>query len=305
MDKDRGVESGHQPTAPGGLAPDTKHQALTTNNQAPTTKHQPPQMRTFTDQLGREVQLAWPPRRIVSLVPSQTELLYALGLEQEVVGLTKFCVHPEHWRKQKKVVGGTKTLHPDRIRALQPDLIIGNKEENEKTSIEVLAGEFPVWMSDIFTLEDSLQMMHRVGALTNREAEAEKLTASILRNFGELPRLPIAKRALYLIWRKPWMAAGANTFIHHMLELCGFTNAVAEQSRYPELSEEAMQVLDPEVVLLSSEPYPFKEKHLAELQALLPKAKLLLVDGELFSWYGSRLLQAPVYFREVVGLIKN
>lgn len=249
--------------------------------------------------MGRQVGLQWPPRRIISLVPSQTELLYALGLEQEVVGLTKFCIHPNHWRKQKTVVGGTKTLHPERIRELQPDLILGNKEENEKSSIEALAEEFPVWMSDIYDLQDSLQMMQMIGTLTNREAEADRLSATIAANFTELPKLSQALVALYLIWRKPWMAAGSNTFIHHLLDRCGFKNAAAQLSRYPELSEEMMQELHPDVVLLSSEPYPFQEKHLAELQALLPQAKLLLVDGELFSWYGSRLLEAPAYFQEV------
>lgn len=255
-------------------------------------------LKTFTDQLSRAVEINWPPQRIISLVPSQTELLYALGLEQEVVGLTKFCVHPQEWRKQKQVVGGTKKLHLDKIRTLQPDLIIGNKEENEQSSVEALMQEFPVWMSDIFSLEDSLQMIRQVGALTNREEEAAKLVVHIVKGFAEMPKVP-SITALYLIWRKPWMGAGSNTFIHHMLELNGFRNALEDQPRYPELSEDVMQALNPQVVLLSSEPYPFKEKHLAELQVLLPQSKLLLVDGEMFSWYGSRLLKAPAYFKEV------
>lgn len=259
-------------------------------------------MKTFTDQMGRQVELAWPPRRIVSLVPSQTELLHSLGLAQEVVGITKFCVHPEGWRKQKQVVGGTKTPHLEAIRALQPDLIIGNKEENEQSSIEALAQEFPVWMSDIYTLADALEMMRMLGEVTGREAAAQQLASTIHQRFMSLPRPGVSPKVLYLIWRKPWMAAGSQTFIHQMLESCCFTNVIAEQLRYPELSEEAMQALEPDLVFLSSEPYPFKEKHLAELQALLPQAKLLLVDGELFSWYGSRLLQAPAYFREVQRL---
>jgi ABC-type Fe3+-hydroxamate transport system substrate-binding protein len=248
--------------------------------------------------MDRQVEIQWPPRRIISLVPSQTELLYSLGLEEEVVGITKFCVHPPHWRKEKKVVGGTKSLHPDRIRALQPNLIIGNKEENEQSSIEALAAEFPVWMSDIYTLEDSLEMMRLLGALTHREEASEKLVAKIIRAFAALPKLQ-GPSVLYLIWRKPWMGAGSQTFIDQILALNGFTNALEDQARYPELSEAELQRLNPELVFLSSEPYPFQEKHLAELQALLPQAKLLLVDGEMFSWYGSRLLQAPAYFRKV------
>lgn len=254
--------------------------------------------------MGRELSVAWPPKRIVSLVPSQTELLYTLGLEQEVVGLTKFCVHPAQWRKQKVVVGGTKTPHPDKIRALKPDLIIGNKEENERTSIEALAEEFPVWMSDIYGLGDALQMIRQVGEITGKAAEATVLAQKIGDGFTDLPRLPQIS-ALYLIWRKPWMGVGSNTFVHQMLERCGFTNVLEQMPRYPELDEATIRQLNPQVVLLSSEPYPFKEKHLAELQALLPNAKLLLVDGEIFSWYGSRLLQAPDYFREVQQILMS
>jgi ABC-type Fe3+-hydroxamate transport system substrate-binding protein len=255
-------------------------------------------LKQFKDQMGRLVEVSWPPKRIISLVPSQTELLWELGLEEEVVGITKFCVHPPHWRKEKQVVGGTKSLHPDRIRALQPNLIIGNKEENDQSSIEALAAEFPVWMSDIYTLEDSLEMMRLLGALTHREEASEKLVANVIKEFAALPKLQ-GPSVLYLIWRKPWMGAGSQTFIHQMLALNGFTNALEDQARYPELSEAELQRLNPELVFLSSEPYPFQEKHLAELQALLPQSKILLVDGELFSWYGSRLLQAPTYFRKV------
>ncbi|EMR00798.1 helical backbone metal receptor [Cesiribacter andamanensis] len=254
--------------------------------------------RSVTDQMGREIRLPWPPRRIISLVPSQTELLYHLGLEEQVVGITKFCVHPPHWRKQKTLVGGTKTLHPELIRQLQPDLIIGNKEENEQQAIESLATEFPVWMSDIACLEDALEMMRRVGEITGRAEASEKLVSEVIRAFAALPAME-SRSALYLIWRKPWMGVGHSTFIHQMLTLIGLRNVLEDQARYPELSEAELQRLNPEVVLLSSEPYPFQEKHLAELQALLPQSRLLLVDGELFSWYGSRLLQAPAYFKEL------
>ncbi|AHM61873.1 Fe3+-hydroxamate ABC transporter periplasmic protein [Flammeovirgaceae bacterium 311] len=254
--------------------------------------------KTFTDQMGRQLTINWPPAKIISLVPSQTELLHTLGLEEQVVGLTKFCIHPPRWRKQKKVIGGTKTPHLDQVKALQPDLIIGNKEENEQGSIEALAREFPVWMSDIYGLEDALEMMRLVGALTNKQEESAKLVAKIVTAFADLPRIsPVS--VLYLIWRDPWMGTGSHTFVHQMLELCGFRNVLEDQPRYPQLSNDQLQQLNPEVVLLSSEPYPFREKHMAELQTLLPQSKLLLVDGEMFSWYGSRLLQAPEYFREV------
>ena len=127
----------------------------------------------IADQMHRKIHLPrFPLRRIISLVPSQTELLYDLGLEEEVVGITKFCVHPPEWFQSKARVGGTKTIHFEKIKALQPDLIIGNKEENEREQIEALAECFPVWMSDIATLEDALDMMLRVGALVDRPEQA-------------------------------------------------------------------------------------------------------------------------------------
>ena len=255
-------------------------------------------MPQYTDQMQRKVSVPEKPRRIVSLVPSQTELLYTLGLEEEVVGLTKFCIHPSHWRKEKQVIGGTKKFKLDKIKALQPDLIIGNKEENYQEGIEALEQEFPVWMSDIFTLDDALEMMQQLGRLTKREDKAEALAKEIADVFAALQPLPLVD-ALYFIWQKPYMAVGGNTFIDEMLHRCGFRNLLSGRSRYPELSEEDIRQLNPRLLLLSSEPYPFKDKHIARFQALCPDAKVLIVDGEMFSWYGSRLLQAVPYFQQL------
>lgn len=255
-------------------------------------------MPQYTDQMQRKVDVPQKPRRIVSLVPSQTELLYTLGLEEEVVGLTKFCIHPPHWRKEKQVIGGTKKFKLDRIRALQPDLIIGNKEENYQEGIEALEQEFPVWMSDIFTLDDALEMMQELGRLTRREDKAAALAKEIADGFASLEPLPLVD-ALYFIWQKPYMAVGGNTFIDEMLHRCGFRNLLSGRSRYPELSEEDIRKLNPRLLLLSSEPYPFKEKHIAQFQAFCPDAQVLVVDGEMFSWYGSRLLQAVPYFQQL------
>ncbi len=264
-------------------------------------------MPLYTDQMQRQLEVPEKPRRIVSLVPSQTELLYSLGLEAEVVGLTKFCVHPKQWRGEKQVVGGTKKFHLDKIRALEPDLIIGNKEENYREGIAALEKEFPVWMSDIFTLEDALQMMRQLGEITDRKREAETLSLQVADGFAKLESLPAAE-VLYFIWQKPYMVVGGNTFIDEMLQRCGFTNLVAGRPRYPELSAEEIGQLNPRLILLSSEPYPFKEKHIAEFKVLCPNAQVLVVDGEMFSWYGSRLLQAVPYFQalqqEVKGLLK-
>ncbi len=252
----------------------------------------------FSDQMGRRVTLSlWPPRRIISLVPSQTEFLADLGLEEAVVGITKFCVHPEAWFQQKKRVGGTKTLDFQKIAALQPDLLLGNKEENDRDQIEFLAQKHPVWMSDICTLEQALEMMRKIGAITGKEERANEINAEIERRFVHsssftAPRYKVA----YLIWRKPYIAAASGTFIDDMLRRAGYTNAFAHLSRYPEISVAQLAQTRPDLIFLSSEPYPFAEKHLAALAEICPDAQIKLVDGELFSWYGSRLLQAPAYF---------
>ena len=255
------------------------------------------EMRTVVDQIGRTVLIPKFPKRIVSLVPSQTELLFDFGLGERVVGITKFCVHPQEWFKSKTRIGGTKKLNFEAISALNPDLIIANKEENNRGDVERLEGLFPVWVSDINDLESSIKMIDDVGVITN--SDSSKLITNIRIGFEDLKTVVPARKTLYLIWKGPYMAAGSDTFIHHMMECCGFENLV-NQARYPELSEEMIRQLNPDLVLLSSEPFPFNEKHIEELHTLLPNAEIKLVDGEMFSWYGSRLKFAPTYLQELI-----
>jgi ABC-type Fe3+-hydroxamate transport system substrate-binding protein len=247
-----------------------------------------------------------PGQRIVSLVPSQTELLHYLGLEAETVGITKFCVHPQAWFAAKTRVGGTKTVDIQSVAALHPTLIIANKEENVKEQVETLAGTFPVWVTDVNTLEDALQMITDIGSLTGTQAKAAALVAQTGANFSLLQQNthPAVKTA-YLIWRKPYMAAGGGTFIHDMLTRCGFENIMANTPRYPEVTTAQLADAACELLLLSSEPYPFAQKHIDELQAALPQTKNSLVDGEMFSWYGSRLLLAPAYFLQLKQLVNS
>lgn len=255
--------------------------------------------RTFTDQLGRQVRLPFPPQRIISLVPSQTELLHDLGLGERVVGITKFCIHPQEWFRTKARVGGTKDVRPEVVRSLCPDLIIANREENEQAQIEALAQEFPVWVSDVDDLPSALKMISSISGMTDTAVKGEELVSTIAQLFENL-RPGATRTAVYLIWKGPYMAAGPGTFIHDMMHRCGLQNAVAAL-RYPQLTVAQLQALDPELVLLSSEPYPFKEEHLEELRAILPNATVMLVDGEPFSWYGSRMLHSPDYFRVLMG----
>jgi ABC-type Fe3+-hydroxamate transport system substrate-binding protein len=258
---------------------------------------------TITDMMGRRITLMQRPCRIVSLVPSQTELLAHFGLHEEVVGITKFCIHPERWYRSKMRVGGTKQYDFEKIAALQPDLIIGNKEENDKAQIEQLMQLYPVWMSDIYNLADALQMIEYIGAITGKATEANTLTKEIEPAFASLVQLQThSRRTAYFIWRNPWMVAGHNTFINEMLKCCNLQNVFAHSNqRYPEITTTMLRDANPDLLLLSSEPYPFKESHLAELQAICPHAEIKLVDGELFSWYGSRLRMAPAYFRQLIS----
>ncbi len=258
--------------------------------------------RTLTDQMDHKITLPEEPLRIVSLVPSQTELLFALGLDEEVVGITKFCVHPEEQFRSKPRIGGTKEVKLDKIHELKPNLIIGNKEENTEEDIRALQEHYPVWMSDINTLNDALEMIRSVGLITGQEAAAEQLAGQIRREFSFL-RTEVASqppvRAAYVIWRKPYMVAGGGTFIHHVMDQAGFRNVFAHQERYPKIPLEEIAMQEPEVILLSSEPYPFRDKHLKEFEIMCPTAQIELVDGELFSWYGNRLLHSGKYLRRL------
>ena len=255
-----------------------------------------------TDALGRAVRLEAPPRRIVSLVPSQTELLADLGLDAETVGLTRFCVHPAGWKARKAIVGGTKDVRVDRVRALAPDLVIANREENVREQVEAIATFAPVWVSDVADVAGALAMVRDVGRLCDRSAQADALADEIAAGFDALPTWP-SVRTLYLIWRDPWMAVGHDTFISDVLRRGGLENATGDRDRYPSLSDAEVAALAPDVILLSSEPYPFADKHIAEVQALAPGAHVVLVDGEPFSWYGSRLRATPAALRDLRGRI--
>lgn len=249
------------------------------------------------DQMHRAVRVPEHPQRIISLVPSQTELLHDLGLGDRVVGITKFCVHPETWFRSKERVGGTKKVDMEKVRALKPDLIIGNKEENERADIEALEREFPVWMSDVRDLKDAQDMITAIGKLTSTELRAEAINQCISEAFNGLPEPSERLSAAYFIWRDPLMVAGEGTFIHDMMKRTGFDNVFAHRAeRYAEVTPAELAAADPDVILLSSEPFPFKEEHIAEFSMICPGTPVRLVDGEFFSWYGSRLMRAPAYF---------
>ena len=252
----------------------------------------------FKDQLNRTLSFSSYPKRIISLVPSQTELLFHLGLDKEVVGVTKFCIYPTDWKTRKTIVGGTKNIKIDLIKELNPDLIIANKEENDEDSLRKLMPIFPVWISDIKRLEDAFQMILSVGKITNSESTSFTWTEKIKKQFKILSLLPKQpRRVAYLIWNNPLMSVNQDTFIHSLLELNQWDNCFKDKlNRYPEITEEELVDSNPEMVFLSSEPFPFKDKHIDRFKQLLPESRVVLLNGEYFSWYGSRLVDSPAYF---------
>jgi ABC-type Fe3+-hydroxamate transport system substrate-binding protein len=255
----------------------------------------------FKDQMDTIFELQKTPTRIVCLVPSLTELLVDLGLENSIVGITKFCVHPSGLRKSKTIVGGTKNVHFDKIKSLQPDIILCNKEENTKEIVETCRDIANVHVSNIVTIQDTLNLIHQYGAMFERKSKAKELANEInakLTDFRAFIKDKTTINVAYFIWKNPWMVAANETFIHHLLSLNNFCNSYEDQKRYPEVDLDHLK-RDTELLLLSSEPYPFKDKHIQGLENKYEDVKVVLVDGEYFSWYGSRLLQAFDYFKEL------
>ncbi|WP_034044229.1 ABC transporter substrate-binding protein [Wocania ichthyoenteri] len=257
----------------------------------------------FKDQLNRKVQIRKTPKRIVSLVPSQTELLVYLGLETSIVGITKFCVHPKDLLRSKTIVGGTKQIKLEKIKALNPDIILCNKEENTKDLVEACEQICNVHVSDIFNIEDSLELINQYGTIFNKKEDALKITNEIQKETDDfkvfIQKKPTLKVA-YFIWKNPWMVAANDTFINCLLELNKFENIYKTKKRYPEIELNGATInKDVEVILLSSEPFPFNNSHKKEVQMFYPNAHIVIADGEMFSWYGSRLTKAFTYFKNL------
>lgn len=255
-------------------------------------------MNRFIDQMGREVLLKDTPKRIVSIVPSQTELLFDLGLHDEVVGITKFCVHPNSWYTTKKRVGGTKNVNIASVKELNPDLIIANKEENTLEDIQLLEQIAPVWISDIVGFDDAIEMIREIGILVEKVDAAQFLIAEIKNSLNALNLSLLGETAIYFIWKQPYMCAGKNTFIDSMMSKIGFENVI-QAERYPVLEAPFNLSFQPDWVLLSSEPYPFNDAHVESMKKYFPESKIIIVDGEFFSWYGSRMRFAKDYFMSV------
>lgn len=254
-----------------------------------------------TDDLGREISISFPPKRIISAVPSTTEFLFDLGLDTNVISKTRFCKYPKGKIERLPNIGGTKNLHIDKIRLLNPDLILANEEENNKEQIESMLDEFPVYVCKVRSYDDAIQNILNTGKITGAEPKSYEIANRIHADFSQLPIIDKPLRVLYLIWKDPYMAVGTDTFINSMLEKCGFTNAIEHlEERYPKLTTNDITDLNPDLIFLSSEPYPFSSIHFEEIQELSPKTKIEIVDGEMFSWYESHLAKAGDYFKELI-----
>ena len=249
------------------------------------------------DMLGRSLAVPEKPVRIISLCPSQTETLFDLGLGDRIVGTTRYCVHPKELTQKTVRVGGTKKIDLALVRSLHPDLIVAEKEENPREMVEELSQIAPVYVTDVTDFHSALKMIDCLGRLTGASAEAGKIQGEIQEQWGALPRFEKPLRVAYLIWRKPWMMVGPGTYIGSLLQEAGLSLVRGGQSssRYPEITEKELIAARPEIVFLSSEPFPFRDVHVQEIQALLPEARVLLTDGELWSWYGSRMRRFPQF----------
>jgi iron complex transport system substrate-binding protein len=238
--------------------------------------------------------------RVVSLCPSLTELVFDLGRGDTLVGRTKFCVHPADRVAAVPSVGGTKNPKIDRIVALAPDLVLLNEEENRREDAEALrAAGIACHVSFPRSVLDTAAMVRSIGAAIDAADAAESIATDIKRRHARVRAAAMARaraggppvRWAYLIWRKPWMTVNGDTFVSAMLDQAGGVNVFASrESRYPTVEPEELAAADPGLVLLSSEPFPFKEHHADELATLtgLPRERFRLVDGELLSWHGSR-----------------
>lgn len=252
-------------------------------------------MITVVDDRGVELTLEAPPRRVVSLVPSTTETLFALGAGEAVVGVTRYCVHPAGRLEGVTRVGGTKDLLMDRLVALEPDLVIGNAEENTREIFAEIEPIAPLLVAFPKAVDGALDDVRRLGVVMGREAEAAALIERITAERAALRAVVEAGpgfRYTYIIWRDPWMGVTDDTFISALLAEAGGVNALAGRTpRYPALLPE--ELADGGVILLSSEPYPFKERHREELVRRGVRAdQIFFIDGELCSWHGARLVEA-------------
>lgn len=260
---------------------------------------------SFQDHLGRVVEIEYPPRRIVSLCPSLTETLFTLDLAGGIVGRTEYCIHPADQVETVERIGGTKNIDVASVFKLHPDLVIAEQEENRKADVEALAAQVPVYVFDVRNYEQALGAIHDLGSITGRQDQATQLVTEITTRFARLWQRS-RRTVAYLVWKDPYLAVGRDTYIHSLLELCGLQNVCGDlPGRYPTVTPAELRSLSPSLLLLPSEPYPFDDTHVAELAPQMPDARAILVDGEMFSWFGGRMKPAADYLWRFLAQIEE
>jgi ABC-type Fe3+-hydroxamate transport system substrate-binding protein len=257
---------------------------------------------TLVDASGVAFAAGIPPQRIVSLIPSTTELLCDLGLADRLVGVTVYCVEPRDVVRGKPKIGGEKNPDLQQIHRLTPDLVVANVEENVRAHVETLRGwGIPVWVTYPRNVDDSLRMIRELGEVTGvpeRAAalleELDPLVAHTRAMAAERPRVPL----FYAIWRNPYMSLNADTYLSDVLTTCGAANIFADcAERYPAVTLDEVAARSPSVILLPDEPFRFRRVHLKDFApyAGVPAvrdSRIHLVDGKPFSWHGRRLADA-------------
>ncbi len=259
----------------------------------------------FRDMLDRTVKIPFPPQRIISLVPSITETLFDLGLEKKIVGITDYCIHPKEKVKEVTKIGGTKNPNIELITDLKPDLIIADKNENTQSQVEKLMKISPVFVMDVNNYEEALSMILLLGTISDRKQEADEMVTAIQNSFQDLQSLDHSKTVFFPIWKGPCMTINKDTYIHSMIHKIGLINAFADSdTHYPQVSDQELNDLQPDFVFLPSEPCSYTPEDVVYCKSLFPNAKVIELDGQMFAWYGSRLLKASFYLQKLVTELK-
>lgn len=269
-----------------------------------TAPRSPPRPRTFetecgvqiVDVLGRELRCDHPPRRVVSLVPSLTETLFDLGAGADVVAITDYCIFPPGLELPR--VGGTKNPDVAAIRALAPDLVHMNLEENLRRHAEQLEELAPVFVSEPKTIEDVATLIEQLGAIHAREGRARELAAELRAELAAMPKRPFTFAVP--IWKKPWMGCGGDTYVSRLVEAAGGTNVLQNRERYPSMDLDCLLALEPEVIFLPDEPYAFTEEDAEALRAETNARVIGPFPGHLFTWHGTRTVLGLRWLREAL-----
>ena len=270
---------------------------------------------TLADAWGRLLTVRQRPERIVSLVPSLTEALFAFGLEQEVVGVTRFCVEPRRGVVGKTKVGGTKVLDVAKIRALKPDLVVASAEENSPGDVaQLIDYGCPVFVTLVTSVESAIELLRQLAAITGTTAAARPIIQGVKETLAFVEgagagREPV--RVFCPIWRNPYMTCGRGTYMHDVITVCGGRNVFGERlESYPRLELAEMAALDPQVILLPNEPYRFTKRHKADFKAFaevtaVKNGHIFLIDGKVITWYGPRIAQSLSEVKRLLGIARS